>query len=183
MERAELEGWLRLTLTPGVGNESARQLLAAFGLPDAIFGQSATALRQVVRPAQASALHSEPPELAALLDLTWRWLQAADAASTPRQIVVLGDADYPASLLAIDDPPLLLYLLGSGHLTATTDQARPDPAPGVAGLAHPLRNSIAMVGSENCDVVGLQQRQKFPHPCVEPFQCAGISCNIATVAI
>ena len=56
MERDELAAWLRLTLTPGVGNETARKLLAAFGLPEAIFGQSATALAQIVGPAQAAAL-------------------------------------------------------------------------------------------------------------------------------
>jgi DNA processing protein len=39
MEREELGSWLRLTLTPGVGNETARRLLAAFGLPQAVFRQ------------------------------------------------------------------------------------------------------------------------------------------------
>ena len=33
----ELSAWLRLFLTEGVGNETARQLLAAYGLPQAIF--------------------------------------------------------------------------------------------------------------------------------------------------
>jgi DNA processing protein len=33
MQREELAAWLRLTLTEGVGNDSARSLLAAFGLP------------------------------------------------------------------------------------------------------------------------------------------------------
>ena len=56
MDRAELEAWLRLTLSPGVGNDAARRLLAAFGLPQAIFEQPATALRQLLTPAQASAL-------------------------------------------------------------------------------------------------------------------------------
>ena len=67
MERDELAAWLRLSLTPGVGNASARKLLAVFGLPDAVFGQSTTALLQVVHAGQAAALRAEPPELAALL--------------------------------------------------------------------------------------------------------------------
>ena len=33
----ELGSWLRLSLTPGVGNESARKLLAAFGEPAQLF--------------------------------------------------------------------------------------------------------------------------------------------------
>ena len=32
MEREELAGWLRLAHAPGVGNATARKLLAAFGL-------------------------------------------------------------------------------------------------------------------------------------------------------
>jgi predicted Rossmann fold nucleotide-binding protein DprA/Smf involved in DNA uptake len=54
MERDELASWLRLTLTPGIGNQTARKLLAAFGLPQAIFSQSSSALLQVVTPVQAA---------------------------------------------------------------------------------------------------------------------------------
>jgi len=35
-EREELGAWLRLLLTPGIGPETARQLLAALGPPEAI---------------------------------------------------------------------------------------------------------------------------------------------------
>ena len=45
--------WLRLSLTPGVGPESARRLLAAFGEPQAIFAQTEAALGQVVNAAIA----------------------------------------------------------------------------------------------------------------------------------
>jgi DNA processing protein len=48
MVRDELAGWLRLLLTPQVGRTSARKLLAAFGLPDQIFAQPLSALREVV---------------------------------------------------------------------------------------------------------------------------------------
>jgi hypothetical protein len=56
----ELGAWLRLVLTPGVGPESARRLLAAFGEPQAIFGQTETALSQVVSAKQAQALQPSP---------------------------------------------------------------------------------------------------------------------------
>ena len=39
----ELSEWLRLTLTPGVGPLTARQLLSAFGLPAQIFNARQTA--------------------------------------------------------------------------------------------------------------------------------------------
>lgn len=32
-----LKHWLRLTLIPGIGGHTQRKLLAAFGLPDAVF--------------------------------------------------------------------------------------------------------------------------------------------------
>lgn len=115
----ELAAWLRLTLTPGVGNATARRLLAAFGLPQRVFAQSASALRQVVTAAQASALLQEPPGLPAQIETTWQWLmQPGEEAGGPqdaavtRSIVTLGDENYPPSLLATEDPPLLLYLMG-----------------------------------------------------------------------
>ena len=74
MESAELAGWLRLTLTPGVGLESGLKLLAAFGLPEQVFGQSNSALREVVSETQSAALLREPAELEELLGLTLDWL-------------------------------------------------------------------------------------------------------------
>ena len=111
MDRDELAAWLRLTLTPGIGNDTARRLLAAFGLPQTVFEQGSAALRQVVGPAQASALGAPPPALDAQLQATLDWLAASDAA-IQRRVVTLGDPLYPPSLLALEDPPLLLYLLG-----------------------------------------------------------------------
>lgn len=124
MERDELAAWLRLTLSSGVGNEAARKLLVAFGLPAKVFEQSSATLQQVVSERQARALRSEPPELAALLDQTWAWLQASGAGSARRQIVVLGDVHYPPSLLNIEDPPLMLYLLGGGEFISNQAVAR-----------------------------------------------------------
>ena len=142
MERAELGDWLRLTLTPGVGSESARKLLAAFGLPHTLWQQPATALRQLLSAAQVDALRSEPEALAALLTQTWDWLQTAQTDGVARRIVVLGDAQYPASLLRIDDPPLMLYLMGNA---SWPDQTR----------------CIAMVGSRNPSPQGLSNARNF----------------------
>lgn len=109
MEADELGAWLRLSLTPGVGNETARKLLAAFGSAQAIFEQSAATLRQLGSERLADALQTEPKALAAQLQTTLDWLQAADN----RHIVTLGDAGYPAALLDIEDPPSMLYMLGT----------------------------------------------------------------------
>lgn len=143
MERDELAAWLRLTLTPGVGSESARKLLAAFGLPQAVFHQAPSALAQVVSPAQAGALRHEPAELAALLETTWAWLQAQDDLLVQRQVLTLGDPAYPAALLNIEDPPLMLYLLGRADIA-------PEPS-----------RSVAIVGSRNPTPQGLINARQF----------------------
>ncbi len=161
MEHAELGSWLRLTLTPGVGNQTARKLLAAFGLPQAVFQQSATALRQVVSAQQATALRTEPPELAALLETTWNWLQQSGPGSAQRRILVLGDADYPASLLAIEDPPLLLYLLGAGRFSSAPSAALDGTPPSTDLAANSLDNSIAVVGSRNPSPQGAANARYF----------------------
>ncbi len=142
MQREDLAAWLRLTLSEGVGNETARKLLAAFGLPQAIFGQSATALQQVVTPGQASALRKEPAGLADLLAATTDWLDAQDDAGQ-RRVVALGDAEYPGALLTIEDPPLVLYLLGA--------ELTPDA----------LARSVAIVGSRNPTPQGEGNAQQF----------------------
>ena len=111
MEREELAGWLRLALTSGLGNAAARRLLAGFGLPGNVFNQPVAALEQVVTPAQAKALRTEPAQLQALFDATLEWLQGAEG-SVGRRILTLADADYPSSLLNTEDPPLMLYLMG-----------------------------------------------------------------------
>ena len=59
MDRDELGAWLRLATTKGIGNQAARKLLAAFGLPPALFAQPRAAL---------AAVAEEPPQLI-LLDL------------------------------------------------------------------------------------------------------------------
>ena len=126
MEREELGAWLRLLLTPGVGNGTARQLLAAFGGPQQVFDQREAALVAVVGPRLAGALAQQPPDWAAQLDATWAWREA----DPNHHVLTLADAGYPADLLHLADPPTLLYVQGQ-----------------LAALAHPLR--VAVVGSRN----------------------------------
>ena len=62
MQAAERAAWLRLILTPGLGPRTARQLLAAFGLPDAIFEATLPALLRVVPEPLAHELARPPGE-------------------------------------------------------------------------------------------------------------------------
>jgi DNA processing protein len=138
MERDELAAWLRLALTPGLGDRPARRLLAAFGLPDAIFRQKLETLAQLVGVTHAAALLKEPEGFRHQLETTEQWL-ADDPAQ--REVLSLGDAGYPAALLQTDDPPLLLYRLGRPG----DDAAR----------------AMAIVGSRNPTPQGLQNARRF----------------------
>jgi DNA processing protein len=108
----ELPAWLRLLTTPGVGRGGARQLLAAFGVPQAVFDASAAQRRDCVDAAVATALDDEPSHFAGLLSSTRAWLDGA----ADRDWITLGDARYPQGLLQTADPPLLLYTQGRSEL-------------------------------------------------------------------
>jgi len=138
VQRDELAGWLRLALTPQLGAASARRLLTAFGLPEAILAQGETALTQVVGSAVARALGQEPPDLQQQLEATLAWLEPDPAR---REVLTLGDPDYPAAFLAIEDPPLMLFRMG-----------RLGPTP---------QRALAVVGSRNATPQGLQNARRF----------------------
>jgi len=114
IERDELAAWLRLLETPGLGRESARKLLSAFGSPDAVLTAKPAAWREVAGAAAAQALAIVPDRLAPQIDSTLGWL--ADADSGMRQVITLGDPSYPSLLLEAADPPLLLYAQGRAEL-------------------------------------------------------------------
>ena len=108
-EREELGAWLRLLQTPGIGPETARRLLAAFGPPQAIWAKPPAAWQSVAGARTARAMATEPDGCPALLETTWRWLNEEPET---RAIVTLGAEDYPAALLQTADPPCLLYATG-----------------------------------------------------------------------
>jgi DNA processing protein len=136
MPRDELAGWLRLTLAEGIGNIAARKLLAAFGLPDAVFEQTPNALQYFVSQAQAQALKATPPALGALTQATLDWLEGTQRDGIERAIITLADPLYPRSLLALDDPPLVLYVTGNQSVFADI-------------ASKELANDFAIVGSRN----------------------------------
>lgn len=146
--RQDLAHWLRLMLTHGIGNDTARRLLAAFGPPEHIFEQSPAALSQVVSAAQCQALQVLPDGLETILEDTWQWLQ------NPRcGIVALGDVDYPAPLLETPDPPCLLHALGQIESLAQLRTHRAlaivgsrNPTPQGRLNAHGFAQSIAASG-------------------------------------
>ena len=97
--------WLRLCMSPGVGNATMRRLLAAFSLPENIFDQDFASLAAVVTQKQAAALLQEPPDYGVACAALAAWLDPAQ-----RWVLTLADADYPRSLLEMEDPPAMLYV-------------------------------------------------------------------------
>ncbi|QHE88522.1 DNA-processing protein DprA [Hydrogenophaga sp. BPS33] len=151
----ELAAWLRLLLTPGVGPESARKLLAAFGLPDAIFAQPPSAWQAVVGARMAHALETEPADLQHHLDTLLTWV----AQDPQRHVLTLGDPLYPPELLQMSDPPLLLHVQGD-----------------VQALHHARR--LAIVGSRNPTHQGAANAQQF----AQALSQAGV-CVVSGMAL
>jgi DNA processing protein len=161
LERAELTAWLRLTLAPGVGNDTARKLLAAFGSAEAVFDQSEAALRQLGGSKLVSAVQGESPKLAGLLQATVDWLAGGD----DRAVAPIGSALYPVALLNIEDPPLVLYMMGSQLNVAQT-------APENIAL------NLAMVGSRNPTPQGETNARQF----AKAFASQGL-CIVSGLAL
>lgn len=128
-----LSAWLRLTLVPGVGPETQRLLLAAFGLPEQIFASSRLSLRQVAGKKADLLLDTDNSETVAAA-LVW-------AAQPGNHIITLADSEFPRLLLEIPDPPSLLYVKGRPELLN--------------------RPTLAMVGSRNATPQGLQDAERF----------------------
>ena len=157
MDKDELRAWLRLSLTEGVGNETARQLLACFGSPQAVFEQTAATLCQVVSAQQARALLSLPNELAVQCVRTHQWLMQQPNSHT-HALWTLGDVHYPNELLQLPDPPLMIYVSGQTE--------------------HTLGQAVAVVGSRNPTPQGAQTAAHFG----EALSAAGV-CVISGLAL
>lgn len=151
-----LAAWLRLTLIPGIGGESQRKLLAAFGLPEAVFSAGRLAARSVIGD-RADLLFDFDP--AAEVDRSIEW------ASQPGQhILTLADDAYPKALLEIADPPSLLYVRGNPTILKM--------------------RCLAMVGSRNATPQGLQTAENFARTLAAKGLCivSGLALGIDAAA-
>jgi DNA processing protein len=132
-----LADWIRLAQCAGVGPNTARKLLSAFGLPQQVFAAGLRSLGNVVPERVARALSAPPSaETLALIERTLAW-----AAQPDNHVLTLADHAYPKPLLEIADPPLMLYVKGRLDL-----------------LGSP---SIAVVGSRNATAQGILNAETF----------------------
>ena len=132
---AGLASWLRLTLIPGVGGETQRNLLRAFGLPEAVFAGGLSALRGVAGPL-AERLLLPDAAISSAIEAALKW-----ADEPGNRILTLADSDYPQALLRSADPPVLLYFKGRAELLN--------------------RPGFAIVGSRNATPQGAANAEAF----------------------
>lgn len=160
MPSSELYAWLRLSLEPNLSANTARLLLANFGLPPAIYQQSVGTLSRYLDTALATQMRTDPPDsLEQHLQYTLQWAQGLD-----QHILCLADPHYPQALLQLPDPPLLLY--AKGDLTQ---------------LQH---SALAIVGSRSATTPGLENAYHFAHFLADQGWCiiSGLATGIDTVA-
>ena len=126
--------WLQLALTPGISANDLRELLKRFGLPEAVLAESRARLAGILSPGALSALDGS--EVARAVERSLRWLEAPG-----HGIITLAEPQYPALLLAIPDPPPLVYVLGQVPLLSNM--------------------SLAIVGSRNATAQGVRDAERF----------------------
>ena len=133
-DQAEARYWIALSSIPGLGGETFRRLLAAFGPPEHIFAANIGQLRAVCDGKIAHAINAGID--AAALEASLQWL-----AEPGNHLITLADAEYPPLLLEISDPPPFLYVKGRPELLK--------------------RAALAIVGSRRATPQGEKDAQAF----------------------
>lgn len=169
MDRHELEAWLRLQCTPGVGPRTARVLLARWGLPQHIFERSLSELSDMVGTKVAHALVARPADLEAVVHTHGQWLAHEEACN---RCLTLGDPDYPQTLLHLEDPPLMLWATAAANLWEH------------GGINAVTPRSIAVVGSRNPTPQGLENARMFSAELAQSGFCivSGMALGIDAAA-
>lgn len=129
-----LGAWLRLLLTPGLGPQTVRPLLARWGSAEAIWAQSPAAWAEQVGARCAQAMAQPPAGWSQQLDDTCAWLQAQPG---QRAVLTWDAPGYPEALRHIPDPPILLFAQGRIDLLASTTTPGLNPALAVVGSRNP----------------------------------------------
>jgi len=133
----ERSTWLRLSTACGLKPAALRALLGAFGLPQNVLAQPfATLAATAGDEAARAALAPTAPSFADQLEALHAWCAVPGNA-----LVTLADPAYPPRLLAMPDPPPILYV-----------QGRLD-------LLH--ARSIAVVGSRSATPQALEDATRF----------------------
>jgi len=135
---ADIEKWLRLIRTDGVGPVTFAKLIKQFGSADRALGASVSELAKIdgigFKTAERIAATRGKFDVSAELEL---------AEKLDIWIINLDDKRYPPALKQIYDPPPVLYIKGS--LTREDNLA------------------ISIVGSRQCSLYGQEQSSRLAH--------------------
>jgi DNA processing protein len=132
--RDELESWLLIGQTPGIGCRFFLRLLSHFRTPEGILAARREELRELGIPQQTVDQLLTPDR--DRLQSTWSWYEQPG-----HGILTLADPDYPALLLEIDNPPPIIYWVGQ--------------------LEYLSQPQLAIVGSRNPTPTGLANAREF----------------------
>ena len=144
--------WLQLTLLSGIGGETQRALLRAFGAPETVFAATPTQLAAAIGDAAARrfATARADDSRSAAIDAALHWLEDAN-----HHLLTLADAAYPQRLLDTPDPPTVLYVKGPHRPTQSpqpwpssvraTQRRRVKPTPKLSRPPWPTPDSPSSV--------------------------------------
>src|SRR5438477_4352376 len=128
---------LRLVLAEGIGPATLRKLRERFGEDDdRIVGAAIVELQEIHGIGRETA-----QAIRRAFDDAKPQVEREAMAQANAALIVHGDADYPALLASIPDPPVALWMRGS--------------------LSEADRLSIAIVGSRQCTAYGREQAGRF----------------------
>jgi DNA processing protein len=130
----ELAAWIELSLVPGLGSQTFRSLLSAFGLPENVLRATRVQLARAISDDLAGRILDRTFGSEVEHALEW-------SAMAGHAVLTLADPRYPKQLLEISDPPMLLYVSGNEKLLGA-------PA-------------LAVVGSRNATPQGLDNAHNF----------------------
>ena len=131
--------WVALSLTPSLGASRCRRLVEHFNGIENVFRASLTELEAVGLEAAAAQALALGKSLEQAHDAVAR------AAAVGAKVITLGDADYPARLKQIYDPPVVLYVRGEASLLS-------QPGIAVVGTRHPTPYGLGMAERLSCDL-------------------------------
>jgi len=117
MELSPREALITLNLIPGLGSVRIQSLLEFFGSAELALAAPAQILEQVPRIGARLAR-----AIAGWRDCTNVHAELACAAEHGVRIVTILDADYPAALRRMGDPPIVLYMRGE-YLQTDADRS------------------------------------------------------------
>jgi len=131
--------WLGLAMTPGIGAGRGKKLVEFYGGVDAIFAASLTDLEAAGLPAAAA----QSIALGKSLELAGEELDRLRELGATA--IVPTDPRYPARLLEIYDPPLILYVRGDAETLNKFGVA-------VVGTRHPTPYGVGVAERLSCDL-------------------------------